>query len=101
MDNQAVEPGLGIETAGANVTNFTNPPLPQEEMPANPCKGIGYRRPYDGSKCSLSSNPMCFKLQERFLKQKLRLARLDSMGQLLQGLLWRCCHPQARSCRAR
>jgi hypothetical protein len=49
------------------VTNFTNPPLPQEEMPANPCKGIGYRRPYDGSKCSLSSNPMCFKLQERFL----------------------------------
>lgn len=56
----------GFETL-SNVTNFTNPPLPKTEVPANPCKGLGFRRKPVGDKCSLSSNPMCYKLQDKFL----------------------------------
>jgi len=65
-DLAAAQPVV-IGDAMANVTNFTNPPLPQTEVPANPCKGIGFRDEPEGDKCSLASNPQCYKLQERFL----------------------------------
>jgi hypothetical protein len=53
-----------------NVTNFTNPPLPRSEVPANPCTDPNMGAPSAAdkaaAKCVLSPG-QCYKLQERFL----------------------------------
>jgi hypothetical protein len=57
-------------TANINVTNFSNPPLPRTEVPANPCTDPNMGAPSAAdkaaAKCVLSKG-QCYKLQERFL----------------------------------
>merc|ERR1719343_1426801 len=54
-----------------NLTNFTNDPVPNEPIPGNPCDGIDFDdKSAEGTgngKCSIASNPQCYKLQARFL----------------------------------
>ena len=85
----------GFETL-SNVTTFTNPPLPKTEVPANPCKGLGFRRKPLGDKCALSSNPMCYKLLAIStsvihycmggLEVDVHSACLNKLGQAITGL---------------
>lgn len=54
----------------SNVSNFTNPPVPQTEIPPNPCVGIKFDDAASegkGGSCSLSTNPQCYKIQGKFL----------------------------------
>jgi hypothetical protein len=62
------EPDIGFNIV-ANVTFFTYPEVPFTEVPPNPCAGIGFDdADVEGvGKCSVASNPMCYKLQDRFL----------------------------------
>jgi hypothetical protein len=58
----------GHESQTPNQTNFTNPPLPRTEVPANPCDGppLPSMETKRAAKCVLSG-ANCYKLQERFL----------------------------------
>jgi hypothetical protein len=74
---------MGFEIKG-NVTNFTNPPLPQTEVPENPCEGIEFDDAHLSEKCSLDPGPMCYKLQERFMQ--IQFGIQDEHAQLLEEL---------------
>jgi len=54
-----------------NKTKFNNPPLPQTEVPMNPCSdpngGAPSAATKRAAKCSIKKSPQCYKLQERFL----------------------------------
>jgi len=49
-----------------NVTAFKNPPLEQEQLPADPCEGISYDAGGEAG-CTLRTNPNCFNLQNKFI----------------------------------
>jgi hypothetical protein len=77
------EPMLGMKLKG-NVTNFTNPPLPQTEVPENPCEGISFDDADGSEKCSIATSPQCYKLQERFMQ--IQFGIQDEHAQLLAEL---------------
>jgi len=59
------------DPAAVNLTNFSNPPIPRTEIPADPCtdKDSGAPSVEDkrNAKCTITKSPQCYKLQERFL----------------------------------
>jgi len=78
-----------------NVTNFTNPPLPQEPVPGNPCDGITFDNGLGKGDCSVSSNPQCYTLQGKFLA--IQTGIVDTRDELLANLQrarTSCAHTQ-------
>merc|ERR1719217_610197 len=59
------------QAPAVNLTNFSNPPIPRTEIPADPCtdKDAGAPSVEDkrNAKCTITKSPQCYKLQERFL----------------------------------
>jgi len=62
---------MEFSTNATNITKMAKAPGPRTEVPANPCNDPNMGAPSSATKraakCSLSGNPQCFKLQERFL----------------------------------
>jgi hypothetical protein len=54
-----------------NKTQFNNPPVPNTEVPSNPCndpdQGAPSAADKKAAKCTIKKSPQCYKLQERFL----------------------------------
>merc|ERR1719199_2408043 len=54
-----------------NKTQFNNPPVPNTEVPSNPCNdpfaGAPSAADKAAAKCTIKKSPQCFKLQSRFL----------------------------------
>ena len=59
------------DPAAVNLTNFSNPPIPRTEIPADPCTDKDHGAPSvedkRNAKCTITKSPQCYKLQERFL----------------------------------
>jgi hypothetical protein len=80
---------VGKEPTGANMANFTSPPAPYAEIPANPCDGITFDdADHQGNvECSVSSNPQCHALQAKFLEIQIGVEdRRDDLQDELQKM---------------
>ena len=59
------------QAPAVNLTNFSNPPIPRTEIPADPCTDKDHGAPSvedkRNAKCTITKSPQCYKLQERFL----------------------------------
>merc|ERR1740123_127584 len=67
MEESEPEESLLQIGAKKQPTNFTNAPLPQVKLPADPCRGISYDDGKRKGGCSLRTNPNCHNLQNKFV----------------------------------
>jgi len=78
-----------------NKTQFNNPPVPNTEVPTNPCNdpdaGAPSAADKKAAKCTIKKSPQCYKLQERFLL--IQAGIMDEKNELeenIQDLEHRC-----------
>jgi len=61
----------GAKQMPINKTNFTNPPVPRTDVPADPCSDKGPPVPTlatkEAASCEIGDSPQCYKIQEKFL----------------------------------
>jgi len=71
-----------------NKTEFNNPPMPQTEVPGNPCNDPDMGAPSAAdkraAKCTIKKSPQCYKLQERFLH--IQGGIMDERDELLEEI---------------
>merc|ERR1719199_1838860 len=71
-----------------NKTQFNNPPVPNTEVPSNPCndpdQGAPSAADKKAAKCTIKKSPQCYKLQERFLLIQARI--MDERDGLLEDI---------------
>merc|ERR1719436_231856 len=70
-------------TVLVNVTVFKNPPLSQQPLPKDPCKGISYDAGGEPG-CTLRTNPQCFNLQNKFIN--IQGETVDKRDELLKEI---------------
>jgi hypothetical protein len=77
------------------VTDFNNPPVPQTEVPTNPCNDPNQGAPSQATKrsakCTLKKPPRCYKLQQRFLQIQAGVAdERDELMEIIDNLEKSC-----------
>jgi len=80
------EPEDALLQTGAEpqVTVWSNDPLPQARIPADPCRGISYDNGKKTGGCSLRTNPNCKNLQNKFVT--IQSDTVDKKDELLDTL---------------
>merc|ERR1719352_1001760 len=77
-----------VQTPSVNKTQFNNPPVPNTEVPTNPCndpdQGAPSAEDKRAAKCTIKKSPQCYKLQERFLL--IQSGIMDERDELLEEI---------------